>query len=69
MRCHSVLRLVRPLFFEVTKGRRFLGTLKVSADNLVWILAGGTQYKVDWQTFDEIMQDNMTGRRRRVGQR
>lgn len=63
----------KDVFFEVTKGRRFLGTLEVSADHLVWIPAGGSQYKADWPTFDEIMQGNIVGRhpgrRRRVGQR
>jgi hypothetical protein len=59
--------------FEVTRGRTFLGTLELSADKLVWIPAGSSQYIADWLTFDEIMRENLTprhpGRRRRVGKR
>lgn len=59
--------------FEITRGRTFLGTLEVSASKIVWIPNGGSQYIVDWLTFDEIMQDNVAprhpGRRRRVGKR
>lgn len=59
--------------FEIYKGRKFVGTLEVSPDSLVWVAGRGSQYAVDWLTFDEIMQDNVSGRhpgrRRRVGQR
>lgn len=59
--------------FEITRARTFLGTLEVSANKLVWVPSGGSQYIVDWLTFDELMRENLTprhpGRRRRVGKR
>jgi len=52
--------------FEVSTEEGMLGTLTVSRGSLVWFPCNTTKgYKIDWERFDRLMKDNVTGEERR----
>ena len=52
--------------FRVRSDDELIGTLKISKGSLVWFPADTTKgYKVDWDRFDRLMQEQVTGEERR----
>jgi len=49
------------VIFRVWRDEEMFGTLKVSKGTLVWFPANTRLgYRVDWDRFDQLMQENIT---------
>ena len=54
------------VIFEVTSDEAMLGTLMISKGTLVWFPSNTTKgYRIDWDHFDRLMKDHVTGEERR----